>query len=84
MKRRELERHLQTHGCHFLREGSAHSIWVNPQTGHKEEKPFPAIRKSSAIWLARFAVACQLKFPRERKLKGRQLLTLGISQFRLK
>jgi predicted RNA binding protein YcfA (HicA-like mRNA interferase family) len=39
MKRRELERHLQAHGCQFLREGSAHSIWINPQTGHKEAIP---------------------------------------------
>jgi len=36
MKRRELERHVQANGCSLLREGAAHSIWVNPQTGHRE------------------------------------------------
>ncbi len=39
MKRRELERHLQEQGCQFLREGAVHSIWMNPQTGHKEAIP---------------------------------------------
>ena len=39
MKRRELEQHLREHGCQFLREGAAHSIWVNPQTGRKEAVP---------------------------------------------
>jgi aerobic-type carbon monoxide dehydrogenase small subunit (CoxS/CutS family) len=39
MKRRELEQHPRVPGCQFLREGAAHSIWVNPQTGHKEALP---------------------------------------------
>ena len=39
MKKRELEQHLREHGCQFLREGAAHSIWVNPQTGRKEAVP---------------------------------------------
>ena len=39
MKRRELEQHLREHGCQFLREGAAHSIWVNLQTGHREAIP---------------------------------------------
>jgi predicted RNA binding protein YcfA (HicA-like mRNA interferase family) len=39
MKRRELEQHLQAHGCQFLREGAVHSIWINPQTGRKEAIP---------------------------------------------
>jgi len=29
MKRRDLVRHLQTHGCQLLREGARHS-WHNP------------------------------------------------------
>jgi predicted RNA binding protein YcfA (HicA-like mRNA interferase family) len=29
MKRRELVRHLQRHGCQLLREGGAHSVFVN-------------------------------------------------------
>lgn len=39
MKRRELLGHLQEHGCAFVREGSSHSIWTNPQTGRKEAVP---------------------------------------------
>ncbi len=39
MKRRELEGYLRDHGCEFLREESAHSIWINPRTGHKEAIP---------------------------------------------
>ncbi len=30
MKRRYLERHLRTHGCHKLDEGSNHTRWVSP------------------------------------------------------
>jgi mRNA interferase HicA len=30
MKRRDLIRHLESHGCHLLREGGKHSIYVNP------------------------------------------------------
>ena len=33
MKRRDLIRHLLAHGCELLREGSRHSIYVNPKTG---------------------------------------------------
>jgi predicted RNA binding protein YcfA (HicA-like mRNA interferase family) len=30
MKRQELIRHLESHGCYLLREGGRHSVWVNP------------------------------------------------------
>jgi mRNA interferase HicA len=30
MKRSEFIRHLNTHGCKLLREGSNHSIYINP------------------------------------------------------
>ena len=29
MKRRDLLRHLEKHGCEFLREGGNHTIYVN-------------------------------------------------------
>jgi predicted RNA binding protein YcfA (HicA-like mRNA interferase family) len=29
MKRRDLIRHLESHGCELLREGGSHSIYVN-------------------------------------------------------
>lgn len=39
MKRRQLLRHLKTHGCELRREGSNHSIYRNPATG--ETTPVP-------------------------------------------
>ena len=30
MRRRDLIRHLEANGCHLLREGGRHSVWVNP------------------------------------------------------
>lgn len=32
MKRRDLLRHLERHGCEFLREGGNHTIYVNRRT----------------------------------------------------
>jgi mRNA interferase HicA len=29
MKRRDLLRHLERHGCEFLREGRSHTVYVN-------------------------------------------------------
>ena len=29
MKRRDLIRHLEAHGCEFLREGGSHTVYVN-------------------------------------------------------
>lgn len=29
MKRRDLIRHIQSHGCEFLREGRNHTVYVN-------------------------------------------------------
>lgn len=39
MKRRDLERKLRIAGCYLKREGSAHSIWLNPKTGVIETVP---------------------------------------------
>lgn len=33
MKRADVERHLRQQGCVFFREGGAHTIWLNPQSG---------------------------------------------------
>ena len=38
MKRIDLVRHLEAHGCVLLREGGSHSVYVNP-----------AARKASAV-----------------------------------
>ena len=39
MKRRDLERKLRIAGCYMKREGSSHSLWVNPKTGTIEAVP---------------------------------------------
>lgn len=39
MKRRDLIRHLEDHGCQLLREGANHTIYSRPETGHKEAVP---------------------------------------------
>jgi len=30
MKRRDLVRHVEVHGCRLLREGGKHTVYVNP------------------------------------------------------
>lgn len=39
MKRRDLLRHLQRHGCILDREGGRHSIWLNPRNGITQAVP---------------------------------------------
>ena len=39
MKRQDLIRHLQRHGCLLLREGRGHSVWVNPANGMQSTVP---------------------------------------------
>jgi mRNA interferase HicA len=39
VKRSALLRHLRRHGCVLKREGSAHSLWLNPATGAVEAVP---------------------------------------------
>jgi len=39
MKRRELLRHLQQHGCSLLREGSRYSWWTNPAKKRRSAVP---------------------------------------------
>ena len=40
MKRSSLLQHLRRHGCYLKREGRAHSLWCNPQTGAVEAVPW--------------------------------------------
>jgi predicted RNA binding protein YcfA (HicA-like mRNA interferase family) len=39
MKSNELLKHLRLHGCYLKREGRAHSLWTNPNTGRIEAIP---------------------------------------------
>jgi mRNA interferase HicA len=68
MKRGTLLRHLRKHGCYLKREGSSHSLWCNPQTGHVEavprhiEIPNLPLERSSGIYL--FPIFNDFKFER--------------------
>ena len=33
MKRKDLIRHIESHGCVFVREGSKHTLYKNPASG---------------------------------------------------
>ena len=51
MKRRDLLKHLNNHGCQLVREGGEHSIWENQVTKrrtaiprHREVPDFTAAR----------------------------------------
>ncbi|MFZ5911876.1 MAG: type II toxin-antitoxin system HicA family toxin [Chloroflexota bacterium] len=39
MKRREFIRYLERNGCRFLREGSCHSVYYNPETNKTSTIP---------------------------------------------
>ena len=39
MKREAFLKHLRRHGCQLKREGGAHSLWHNPNTGRVEAIP---------------------------------------------
>lgn len=39
MKRAKLEKVLRQHGCRVGREGSKHTVWVNPATGQRTSVP---------------------------------------------
>ena len=39
MKRRDLVRHLEAHGCELMREGGRHSVYVNRKTRKTSSVP---------------------------------------------
>ncbi len=39
MKRQDLIKHVQAHGCMLLREGSKHSVYFNPQNNQTSAIP---------------------------------------------
>ncbi len=39
MKRQDLERRLRIAGCYLKREGSSHSLWINPKSVATEAIP---------------------------------------------
>jgi len=62
MKRRELERHLRSHGCLLLREGAKHSVFVNTKNGNDATIP-----RHAEIWPGLVREICkQLDIPTPR------------------
>ena len=59
MKRRDLIRHLESHGCVLIREGHSHSIYENP--ANRQRVPVPRHREIPDP-LAR-AICRQLQIP---------------------
>jgi len=39
MKRKGFERHLVSMGCHKLREGANHTVWINDKNGKQATVP---------------------------------------------
>jgi len=39
VKRIDLVRHIESHGCHLLREGGSHSVYVNRAAGKSSTVP---------------------------------------------
>jgi hypothetical protein len=59
MKRKDLIRHLNEHGCQFVREGAKHSWWMNPKLKGKKflkRKRHPAFLKTNQYGIN---VACE-------------------------
>ncbi len=59
MKRRELIRHPEAHGCEFVREGKEHTLYINRQT--KKATAVPRHREIP-VGTAR-AICCALGIP---------------------
>ena len=53
MKRRELIRHIENHGCAFVREGANHTMYENPVMGKRV--PIPRHREIQTPSPAPFA-----------------------------
>ncbi len=60
MKRRDLIRHLETHGCVLRREGSRPTIYANPDS----DKSAPVQRHNEVSNVTARAVCDQLQIPR--------------------
>lgn len=59
MKRRDLIRHIESHGCIFVREGRNHTIYENPATGARV--PIPRHREIPSVFAR--GICRQLRVP---------------------
>ena len=49
MKRREVDRHLRSHGCFLHHHGAGHDIWMNPATQARAPVPRHAEIKAGTV-----------------------------------
>lgn len=59
MKRRELIRHLTSHGCRFLREGSRHTVYFNS----RNRKTSTVLRHVEIVDILARKICKDLKIP---------------------
>lgn len=59
MKRRDLLRHLEKHGCRLLREGGEHSIWENKEYNLRSAVP----RHREVVNYTAIKICKQLRVP---------------------
>jgi predicted RNA binding protein YcfA (HicA-like mRNA interferase family) len=62
VKRRELVRHLEENGCRELREGSRHTMYVNPR--HKKVSAVPRHTEINAILARKICRDLEIPDPR--------------------
>lgn len=60
MKRRDLIRHIEAHGCFKVREGSRHTVYRNPATKRNASVPRHTEIKDPTAW----AICAALGIPR--------------------
>ena len=61
MKRRDLIRHLEKHGCEFFREGGKHSVYVNRRA--RKASSVPRHRQINEILARRICKELQIPEP---------------------
>jgi hypothetical protein len=64
MKRRKLIRHLEGHDCSFLREGAAHTIYVN--VVNNLQSAVPRYREIEPVLVRKICKELDIPVPRER------------------
>jgi hypothetical protein len=74
MKRRELIRHLEAHGCPLKREGGSHSIYWNPASA--AVNPFPGTLKFLIFLLEKSAAHWKFTSPEKRASQREPVMTL--------
>ena len=65
MKRIDLVRHLESHGCEFLREGGSHSVYVNREA--RTSSTVPRHREINDFLVRKICRDLQISAPDKKK-----------------